>query len=61
MRKPLLALVAVVLSLNVTGCVTPEKEKDKPVPPQSSSSKMPWNRPQPGEGQAQFGGMLQRR
>jgi hypothetical protein len=31
------------------------------VGPESSASKMPWNTPRPGEGQAQFGGMLQRR
>jgi len=42
------------------GCSKPP-ETQKPVGPQSSSSQMPWNRPQPGEGQAQFGGMLQRR
>ncbi len=31
------------------------------VPPKSSASAMPWNRPQAGEGAGQFGGMLQRR
>jgi hypothetical protein len=46
--------------LSMTSCVNQEKER-KAVPPQSSASKMPWNRPMPGEGGAQFGGMLERR
>jgi hypothetical protein len=46
--------------ISITSCVTQEKER-KAVPPQSSASKMPWNRPMPGEGGAQFGGMLERR
>ena len=32
----------------------------KPVGPVSENSTMPWNRPQPGEGQAMFGGALQK-
>jgi len=39
----------------------PQEKERKAVPPQSSASKMPWNRPMPGEGSAQFGGMLERR
>jgi hypothetical protein len=50
---------AVVLSF-IASCVAKEEDR-KPVPPTSSASKMPWNRPQPGEGGAQFGGMLQKR
>lgn len=60
MRRILIAAaLALLATLAIPGCVTPPE--DKPVPPPSSSSRMPWNRPQPGEGQAQFGGMLQRR
>jgi hypothetical protein len=50
-------LIAVLIGL--TGCVTPPEKK--PVGPESSSSYMPWNRSRPGEGNAQFGGMLQKR
>jgi len=57
--KILLVFSAVVLSF-LASCVDREEER-KPVPPTSSASKMPWNRPQPGEGNAQFGGMLQKR
>lgn len=43
----------------LVGCAT-EPER-KPVGPQGSSeSDMPWNRPQPGEGQGMFGGMFDR-
>lgn len=59
MRRFLLALLAAAVPFGFSGCVTPPE--DKPVPPQSSTSRMPWNTPRPGEGQAQFGGMLQRR
>lgn len=51
----LLGSVVVVLS----ACVPPPEKK--PVGPVSNTSKMPWNRPQPGEGQAMFGGALQKR
>lgn len=59
--KLLLATALLVLPfISITSCVTQEKER-KAVPPQSSASKMPWNLPMPGEGSAQFGGMLERR
>lgn len=35
-------------------CKLPEQEK-KPVPPPTTSSNMPWNVPQSGQGQGQFG------
>ncbi len=54
-----LILLLIAASMGMVGCVTPPD--DKPVGPESTASKMPWNRPQPGEGQAQFGGMLQKR
>lgn len=53
-------LLAVTGSLCLASCIKPP-EDDKPVPPTTSTSRMPWNRPQPGEGQAQFGGMMQKR
>ena len=59
LNKILLVFSALVISFLVS-CVDKEEER-KPVPPTSSASKMPWNRPQPGEGGAQFGGMLQKR
>jgi hypothetical protein len=43
----------------LSACVPPPEQK--PVGPVSQTSKMPWNRPQPGEGQAMFGGALQKR
>jgi starvation-inducible outer membrane lipoprotein len=52
-------LLLIAVSMGLAGCVTPPE--NKPVGPESSASKMPWNTPRPGEGQAQFGGMLQRR
>jgi hypothetical protein len=45
--------------LGLSACVPPPEKK--PVGPVSSTSKMPWNRPQPGEGQAMYGGALQKR
>jgi len=59
MRRIMIVLLVGVGLLTIGGCITPPD--DKPVPPQSSTSRMPWNTPRPGEGQAQFGGMLQRR
>lgn len=59
MKSLLLMLCAVAGAMCLASCVTPEE--DKPVPPTSSTSKIPWNKPRPGEGQAQFGGMLERR
>ena len=60
MKFLLMMLGAGVAALCLASCVPPPEE-NKPVGPQSSTSRMPWNRPQPGEGQAQFGGMLERR
>ena len=60
MRMVCFSLLVVMGSLCLPSCIKPP-EDDKPVPPTSSTSKMPWNRPRPGEGQAQFGGMLERR
>lgn len=51
--------MVVVLTL-LSSCAEQEEER-KPVPPTSSAGNMPWNRPMPGEGGGQFGGMLQRR
>ena len=55
------AAVALLANISVSCIEAPEK---KPVGPQSSAGKMPWNVPQNGQGQGQFGmipGMNQRR
>lgn len=59
MRRTLLLLLTAGFLGLMTGCVTPPEKK--PVGPQSDKSQMPWNRSRPGEGSAQFGGMLQPR
>lgn len=58
--KHFFLLVVLVAANLMSSCVNKEPER-KPVPPTSSASNMPWNRPMPGEGGGQFGGMLQRR
>jgi hypothetical protein len=58
--KPLILLAVVCLAPFFASCVDQEPAR-KPVPPTSSAGSMPWNRPMPGEGNSQFGGMLQRR
>jgi len=58
--KHLLLLLIVTVAPFLVSCVDSEPER-KAVPPTSSAGSMPWNRPMPGEGTAQFGGMLQRR
>ena len=60
MKSLLIILCGTAGALCLASCVPPPEE-EKPVGPTSSTSQMPWNRPQPGEGQAQFGGMLERR
>lgn len=60
MKFLMMMLAAVGAALCLASCAPPPEE-EKPVGPTSSTSRMPWNRPQPGEGQAQFGGMLERR
>ena len=60
MKLLITSALLVLPFLSITSCVTQEKER-KAVPPQSNASNMPWNRPMPGEGSAQFGGMLERR
>jgi hypothetical protein len=54
------ALAALVLSaiLPMASCTTEEKER-KPVPPQSSSSQIPWNKPVSGQGGGAFGALPQ--
>ncbi len=53
------ALAAFVLSvvLPLASCTTGEEEERKPVPPQSSSSQLPWNKPVPGQGGGAFGAL----
>ncbi len=52
------ALAAFVLSgiLPLASCTTEEKER-KPVPPQSTSSQLPWNKPVAGQGGGAFGAL----
>jgi hypothetical protein len=58
--KYALLLVTAIAAPFFSSCADEEPER-KPVPPTSTAGKMPWNRPMPGEGTGQFGGMLQRR
>jgi hypothetical protein len=52
-RHLVLSIATLVLGFGFTSCVaTPEK---KPVGPISDTSKIPWNRPEAGQGQGQFG------
>lgn len=60
MMKHILLLMALFVTPMLVSCSQEEPER-KAVPPTSNVSKMPWNRPMPGEGSGQFGGMLQRR
>ena len=59
MRKGLLILLIAGSGFLVSCGIEQER---KPVGPQGSDvSSMPWNRPQPGEGQGMVGDMLNRR
>jgi hypothetical protein len=60
MMKHMLLLLVVISAPFLSSCGQEEPER-KAVPPTSSAGNMPWNRPMPGEGSGQFGGMLQRR
>ncbi|TAE91284.1 MAG: hypothetical protein EAZ81_07165 [Verrucomicrobia bacterium] len=60
MMKHFSLLAILVATSLLNSCANKEPER-KAVPPTSSASNMPWNRPMPGEGGGQFGGMLQRR
>lgn len=55
-----MASVAIGFLACSCGPVTPER---RPVPPPGSDemSSMPWNVPQPGEGQGALGGMMEQR
>jgi hypothetical protein len=53
-----LLLAAIAATLFLPACTTEEPER-KPVPPQSSSSQIPWNRPVPGQGGGAFGALPQ--
>jgi hypothetical protein len=49
---------AVVLAACLSSCVTREEER-KPVPPPNTSSQIPWNKPQAGQGGGAFGALQQ--
>lgn len=53
-------LILVSCSLAFLSCGVPSISERKPVPPQGSEGDLPWNRPQAGEGQGAFGGLLNR-
>jgi hypothetical protein len=59
LNKSFLGFFLLVISL-LSSCVHLEESR-KTVEPKSESGNMPWNRPLPGEGTGQFGGMLERR
>ena len=59
MLRMLVWMISAAAVWTVAACVPPPEPK--PVGPVSETSKMPWNRPTPGEGQAMFGGALQKR
>ncbi|MEK7953158.1 hypothetical protein [Luteolibacter soli] len=55
-----LILAAVAVALLSPSCVDKEEETGhKPVPPPSTSSKIPWNKPQAGQGGGAFGALPQ--
>jgi hypothetical protein len=59
MRGQLLLLIAGALgSLVLASCVNKEPER-KPVPPPSTTSKIPWNSQGPSGGGGQFGALPQ--
>jgi hypothetical protein len=58
--RNLFMLLNVIAAPFFMSCNQGEPER-KAVPPTSNAGTMPWNRPMPGEGSGQFGGMLQRR
>jgi hypothetical protein len=51
-------LAAVVLAAFLPSCATQEEER-KPVPPPNTSSQIPWNKPQAGQGGGAFGALPQ--
>ncbi len=51
-----LASTAAMMALGTTSCGS-LPELPKQVGPQSSEGELPWNRPRPGEGQGQLGGL----
>ena len=59
MKRAIVWSLVVTVFASFVACTEPPEKK--PVGPVSNTSQMPWNRPQPNEGQAAFGGALQRR
>jgi len=54
-----LILAAVAVAVLSPSCADKEETGRKPVPPPSSSSQIPWNKPQPGQGGGAFGALPQ--
>lgn len=57
MRSFITLLSVIFVATLSVSCVEPPEKK--PVGPPSSANKMPWNVPQSGQGQGQFGMMPQ--
>lgn len=55
MRSLSSAVALVLASSFLVSCGVSREQEKKPVGPQSSASKMPWNVPQSGQGGGQFG------
>lgn len=53
MKSASLMLCAAFALLGFSSCA--EETDPKPVPPTTETSKIPWNRPVPGQGGGQFG------
>jgi hypothetical protein len=53
-----LILAAVAVAVLSPSCADKETER-KPVPPPSTSSQIPWNKPQAGQGGGAFGALPQ--
>ena len=58
MKRSLMSVLVVVCGFGFASCGNQEPEK-KVVGPVSDNSNMPWNSPQAGQGQGQFGMMPQ--
>jgi len=54
-----LILAASLLTLFLPSCASEDEEDRKPAGPVSTSSQIPWNKPQPGQGGGALGALPQ--